>query len=393
MKKTLLVYVVALLGCAAGGPVDTAEPLGVMQETMITCPTPVQLDSDINAASQADVISLSGVTPLSCPEVSMVETWSGGKMVFSDSPEGPTVRGRLYDDATLAATVDPTYNRVFAYHVNGKSSGNLRFAVLIKNLGTASATLTVRLKGTAGPTTSYAYAGKLAFQRWLTSTSNVGTSVPVGGYARLDTTFDTTNVAPSNLLHGIWDYSMTQPHEVIVCALNTNDNPVNVCPGLALLSRDTHQRGTFPNADKVYDTSAGVVIDTIDGIQQLPIAGGTTDDTNAIGTDVTDGSNQTLTGNYGILYRMHLSTVSSDAFNMGFLFNPRGGQWGGAVNSLAGITPGGKFLIPAGTGTTGDNTKGAVEGKYAPGAGLTVWLQFMPTGGVSFPLRYVIVPY
>jgi hypothetical protein len=358
-----------------------------------TCDTPAQLVTDLGAAAQADVISLSGINPTTCPEITMAQTWTGGKLVFSDSPETPSVKAKLYEDGTLAATSGTVYNRIFAYHVNGKSSGNMRFTVLIKNTSGSSGTLTVQKKGTSGPTTSFLYAGKLGFQRWLSSTAGSGVSVGAGATVRLDSTFDVTNVAVGNLLHGIWDYSMTQAHQVTVCALDQNDAPLTVCPGLSVASRDSHQRGTFPYADKTYDTGSGVQFDTVDGIQQFPMAGNTTNDTDAVGTDVTDSSSQTLTGNYGILYRMHLSTKSTNSKNFGFLLNPRGGTWGGALNTSAGITAGGIFLIPATTGSTGDNTKGAVEGKYTPGSSLTPWVQFMPTGGASFPLRFVAVPY
>lgn len=359
-----------------------------------TCATPAQLATDLAAAAQADVISLSGVTPLTCPEVSMAETWTGGKLIFSDSPESVTARAKLYEDTGLPATSGTTYNRIFVYHVNGQVSGNLRFTILVKNTSGSGGTLTVQLHGTAGPTTSYLYAGKLGFNRWTTSSALTGVSVAAGATVRLDTTFDTTNVAPSNLLHGIWDYSMTTAHAVTVCALSTTDNPITACPGLSVATRDaSHQRGTFPNADKIYDTASGVTIDTADGIQQFPIAGNTTNDTNAVGTDATDSSAQTLSGNYGVLYRMHLSNSSSDGQNTGFLVNPRAGQWGGAVNAMAGLLAGGKFLIPATSGSTGDNTKGAVEGRYATGTGTSVWLQFMPTGGAAFPVRYLAVPH
>jgi hypothetical protein len=340
------------------------------------------------------VISLSGVNPLNCPEVSMTETWSGGKYIFSDSPEKPAVKSKLYEDTGLAATSGTTYNRIFVYHVNGKTSGNMRFTVLVKNTGASTGTLTVQKVGKAGPSTSYLYTGKLGFHRWLTSIAGSGVNVTAGTTVRLDSTFDTTNVGVNNLLHGIWDYSFTQTHQITICALDQNDNPLSVCPGLAVAPRDTnHQRGTFPYADKVYDTAAGVVIDTAADIQQLPIAGNTTNDTNAVGTDATDGSSQTISGNYGILYKIHLNTSASDSRNLGFLFNPRGGQWGGAEWAVAGITAGGKFLIPATSGSTGDNTKGAVEGKYNPGSAFTAWVQFMPTGGSAFPLRLVAVPH
>jgi len=393
MKKFLLLcFVLLFVNCSSTESLNS-EVTSPIQSGVSVCPTPSQLDTDLTNANQSDVISLSGVNPINCPEVSMSETWAGGKLVFSDSPESPSVRAKLYEDGTLSATSGTNYNRVFAYHVNGKSSGNMRFTVLIKNTSGSSATLTVQQKGTAGPTTSYLYAGKLAFNRWTTSTAASPVTVGAGSTVRLDSTFDTTNVAPNNLLHGIWDYSMTQAHQVTICALNQNDNPLSVCPGLSVATRDSHQRGTFPNADKIYDTASGVVIDTASDIQQFPLAGNTANDSNAVGTDVTDGSSQSLSGNYGILYRLHLSISSTDSRNMGFLINPRAGQWGGALFTAPGITAGGKFLIPAGSGSTGDNAKGAVEGKYVPGTTSTPWAQFMPTGGSSFPVRFVAVPH
>jgi hypothetical protein len=391
MRKFLaLFFTLALVACGGSkAHVDSGSKLGLQ-----TCSTPSQLDTNLTNASQSDVISLSGVDPTSCPEVSMTETWGGGKLIFSDSPEYPSVSGKLYEDGTLGATSGTDYNRIFLYEVNGQSGKKrMKFTVLLKNLGSSSGTLTVQQSGTAGPTTSYLYAGKMAFYRWLTSSAGSGVNVGAGATVRLDSTFDSTTAAPSYLMHGIWDYSFDQPHQITICALGQNDDPVSVCPGLSVLPRDTHQRGTFPYANKVYDTDSSYTIDTANGIQQLPMVGNTTNDTNSVGTDVTDGSSQTLKGNYGVLYRMHLSTTASDSAKLGFLFNPRGGTWGGAVWALGGEEPGGKFLIPPSTGSTGDSTKGAVEGKYNPGSGLTTWLQFMPVGGASFPLRFVAVPY
>lgn len=359
-----------------------------------TCATPSQLAADLANASQDDVISLSGVNPVNCSEIAMTQSWSGGKLIFSDSPEKPATRGKLYEDTTLAATSGANYNRVFLYHVNGKTDGaRMKFTALLKNTGSTGGRLTIQKKGTAGPSTSYLYTGKVAFKRWLDSTAGSGISVPAGWSVRIDSAFDGTSAAKDYLMHGIWDYSFDRSHTIMICALNEGDDPIAVCPGLALLPRDTHQRGTFPYADKVYDTASGYTINTTDGITQFPIAGNTANDSNAVGTDVTDGSSQTLSGNFGILYRIHLSTASGDGQDLGFLFNPRGGAWGGAVWAMPGLTPGGKFLIPETTTWLSDNTKGAVEGKYAPGGGTTLWLQFMPTGGSSFPLRFVAVPH
>ncbi len=368
---------------------------GTLGTADASCPTPTQLDTDLTAAAQADTISLAGTDPTTCPEVSMTQSWAGGKLIFSDSPETPTAKAKLYEDTNLSATSGTDYNRVFLYHVNGKTgTAKMKFTVLIKNTSASSGTLTVQKSGTAGPTTSFLYAGKLAFNRWTTSTAGSGTSVAAGATVRLDSTFDALQASPNNLLTGIWDYSMTQTHQVTICALDQNDNPLTVCPGLSVATRDaSHQRGTFPYADKVYDTTSGTQVDTTDDIVQFPIAGDTANDSDAVGTDATDSSSQTLAGNYGVLYRMHLSTKSSDGRNLGLLINPRGGTWGGAIYIVAGLLAGGKFLIPPTTGSNGDNSKASVAGRYAPGSSFTIWDQFMPTGGSALPLRWVLVPH
>lgn len=357
-----------------------------------TCPTPPDLASALNAASQDDVISLSGVNPLNCPEVGMAQTWSGGTLIFSDSPEKPADPGKLYEDATLNYTTGTTFNRIFVYHVNGNNKKRLKLAVLLKNLGSDTGELKVQKSGTAGPTTSYLYAGKMAFLRWLQSSTGSPVNVPAGETVRMVTDIE-TSMAYNYLMHGIYDYSFDKPHQITVCVLYDRDNPLSKCPGYGVLARDTHQRGTFPSADKVYDTGSGVQIDTASGVSQLPLASGATNDSWAVGVDATDGSPQTLTGNYGVLYKMHLNTKSTDGKKLGFLINPRGGAWGGAVWPVTGVTPGGKFLVPETTGSLGDNTKGTVAGKYEPGSSFTFWMQFMPTGGSALPLRFVAVPY
>jgi hypothetical protein len=366
------------------------------------CATSAQLDTDLTGATLGQTISLSGVTPLDCPDVLTVGTWSAGRLVFSDSPESPTAKGTLYEDANLPATSGTAYHRAFVYHVNNRSKTTSRFTVLITNTSASSGTLTVQKKGTAGPTTSFAYAGKLAFQRWLDSTAGSGVTIAAGGVARLDSTFDTTNVSVGSLLHGIWDYSFTQTHKIEVCILDTGDSPTGVCPGLSVLARDTHDRGTFDSADKIYDTATSETIDAAEDCQSFTIGCGTgancTDGDEAItGWDnaVASPTAETLDGNFGVLYRMHLAMTETDGRNIGLLVNPRGGGWGGAARVMAGILPAVNttFLVPPGSGTTSDNTKGSVLGRWDPTGGVTVWVQFMPTGGSAFPVRVVAVPH
>ncbi len=363
-----------------------------------TCPTPAQLDTDITAATLGATVSLAGTNPINCPEISMSQVWSGGKLIFSDSPESPAAKGKLYKDTAMAATSGTVYNRVYLYHVNASGS-NKRFVVVLKNTSAASVTLTRQKTGVAGPSTSFAYAGKLAVQRHIDSVAAAGVAVAAGATVNLDTTFNTTNVATGSLYHGIWDYSFPATHEIHVCMLLTTDTSTTVCPGEAVLARDTHDRGTFDYADKIYDTATGVVINTADGITQFPLGANTTNDTDVTGWDnaVATPTAETIKGNYGVLYKIHLETADNDAtFNeLGVCVNPRGGSWAGAARVMAGVLPttNTTTLLPAGSGSTSDNTKCTVEGRYTPGVGLNAWQQFMPSGGAALPVRITVVPH
>jgi hypothetical protein len=370
--------------------------IGLLATAQAVCTTPAQLATDLNAATLAQVISLSGVLPLDCPEVAMAETWGGGKLIFSDSPESPTAKGKLYKDTGMAATSGTVYNRVYAYHVNASGS-NKRFAVVIKNTSASSTTLTRQKQGVAGPSTDFPYTGKLAVQRYLDDAADSGTSVAAGATVSLDSTFNGTTVGNGKLYHGIWDYSFPATHEIHICMLNTTDSPTGVCPGQTVLARDSHDRGTFDFADKVYDNTTS--IDLTDGIVQFPIADDTANDTDATGWDnaVATPTAETIQGNYGVLYKMHIDTVDNDGTydNIAFCVNPRGGSWAGAARVMAGVLPttNTTTLLPAGTGSTSDNTKCTVEGIYAPGAGLEPWQQFIPAGGSALPIRVLVIPH
>jgi hypothetical protein len=371
----------------------------ITREAYGSCPVSSTLDTDMTNSTLAQVITLDGISSVpGCPEISMSETWEGGKLIFSDSPESPTAKTKLYEDATLGATSSGVYNRIFSYHVNNSGSTK-RFAVVLKNRSGTSCTLTRQKTGLAGPTTSFLYAGKLAYNRWDTSSAASGVNVSAGSWVALDSTFNGTNVSNGNLYHGIWDYSFPCDHTVAICMLNTGDSATSVCPGLSVASRDSHDRGTFDYADKVYDATGTIL--TSGDVQQFPIAGNTANDANVTGYDnaVSPPTAETISGNYGVLYKMHLTSSSDDGRALGFCFNPRGGQWGGAAFSMVGVIPtsgNNHYLIPPTTGSTGDNTKCAVWGRYTIATSPSTsepWIQFMPTGGSAFPLRAVAVPY
>lgn len=354
---------------------------------------PARLQSSLNTGVQGTVVSLRNVNPLSCASIPMTQAPGGGKLIFSDSPESPTNTGILYADSNLAATAESLPNRIFVYHVNDCSSGNMKISVLLKNNGRHPANLIVQRTGTAGPSPNYLSVGQMAFYHWLTNKTILQTIIAPGQMVRLDTNFDSIDVRRGDLINGIWDYTFDQPHAVIVCAVHAADSPLAVEPGLKILGRDGHDRGTFAYCNKTYTTRRRVVIATASRIRQFPIGGN--GDTYVTGYDETAVPPAAAIddGNYGVFYNIQIETVSDGDHRVALLISPQGGSWCGAVNAMPGLLAGGAFIIPAGGRPISSPSAAAIAGEYFLNGPKSVRFQFMPTGASSFPVSVMLIPY
>lgn len=356
-------------------------------------PTPVELQSILATNAQGAIVSLCGIDPESCPRIAVSQTFSGGKLIFSDSPESPTNAGILYVDTNLAATDPSIPNRIFVYHVNASSSGKMKFSVLVENNGNSPAALVVRRVGIAGPGADYMLIGETAFARWLTSGGAIARSIAPGQIIRLNTNFDSINVSHGGLLNGIWDYTIDQPHTIFVCALRSSDDPVAIGPTLGVLARDIHDRGTFEHCNKDCSTAAGMIVNTAQGLHQFPIGGN--GDLYVKGRDnsvfppipVADD------GNYGVLYTVNMNVKGDDIGRLALLLSPQGGSWCGAVKAVPGLLPGGVFFVPSNERSISDPSSAVVEGEYFPRVLKSIGFQFMPSGGSSFPVYVLTVPF
>ena len=368
------------------------------------CITPAKLVDNLEIASLSEVLALEGVNPISCSKIAMNGTWSGGKLLYSDSPETPTQSGILFLDSTLQPTTSP--NRLFVYHANGKTQ-TMKVTVLIKNLGNSNAQLNILNTGIAGPSTDYTYIGKIAFERYLLSTQNKTISIAPNSVIEFDQSFSNYNIDEDQLLHGIWDYQITEDHEISVCFYPSNENPLTYCSSLSILTPDsTHQRGTFDYSDKIYNNTNTSPVMINNDFQYFSLACGTASsctsgDEFITGFDYSSNppTPQTLVGNYGILYRIHITIIqSANNSDVAFLVNPRGGTWGGAMEAEKGIQPpiNDIYLIPPSNAVINVNTEAAVAGIYSvPNypSSFVVWQQFMPTGGSAFPVLMLLVPF
>ncbi|HEY1786789.1 MAG TPA: hypothetical protein VGJ73_01470 [Verrucomicrobiae bacterium] len=355
--------------------------------------TPVELQNLLKTNTQGAVVSLCGIDPVSCPRVSISQTFTGGKLIFSDSPESPSVAGILYLDTNLAATVRGTANRIFVYHVNASPSGKMKFSVLIRNDGNSVADLTVRRTGVAGPGGNYMLVGETALYRWLTSSPSPTRTIAPGQIVRLDAGFDSITAGHNDLMNGIWDYTFDQPHAIFICALHANDVPIAEVSRLKLLARDIHDRGTFAHCDKVFAPGAGAIIDTAGGVRRFPIGGNGDVYVRGYDNAVFPPIAVINDGNYGVFYTVKMNIASDNSRALALLISPQGGPWCGAVNAAPGLLPGKAFIIPSGGKAASDPSSAAIEGEYFPGPRKELWFQFMPAGASSFPVYVMIVPF
>lgn len=346
---------------------------------------PAALKTAVNAGSQGAIVGLAGLNPTFLVEpANLTRTWSGPKLMFSDSPESPTASGNLYVDSFAAN--QPV--RVYLYHANGAAT-NKKFNVVVRNMGASTATVQRAKMALAGPSTNYVYLGKIAAQRYMQSTGGTSLSIPAGQSVLLDSALNAITATPSQLVHGIYDIQSNQPIKVYCLVTDPATNAVTVASSLAVLPRDSHDRGTFPFADKLVDAP----LFTTDGMFQIALADDVADAA-ATGVDAVTGAPVTLHGNYGIMYRFHFTAYADDARKLSLLINPRAGTLSNAVNCAAGITPGGVALVPPGTTNITLSTDATIAAKYQPTVGgLSIWMQWMPPGSSSLPAKLLLMPY
>lgn len=355
--------------------------------------TPVKLQRVLATSAEGAVVSLRGISPRFCPRISISQTFTGGKLIFSDSPESPASAGILYRDTNLPATVPTAANRIFVYHVNASPFGTMKFSVLIKNNGYSTGTLWVRRTGIAGPGANYMQVGEMAIYRWLRSSQGATRAVTAGQTMEFDTNFDSIEAGHGDLVNGIWDYSFDRPHSIIICALYSNSAPITTGSSLGVLPRDIHDRGTFAHCDKLCVLDAGATIDTAGGVQQFPIGGDGDEYVTGCDNTVFPPTVSKNNGNYGVLYTFKMNATSTDSRALALLVNPEGGAWCGAVNAAPGLLPGGVFVIPSNGRSVSNPYRAAIEGEYLPGSRKEIWLQFMPAGASSFPVFVLTVPF
>jgi hypothetical protein len=343
-------------------------------------PAPLALTSDARRLSRGKIITLGGLDESSAPCMPAVLCTPDGAstLLFSDSPESPSRDGVLYAD-----TVKPGAYRIYVYHTNGGAAPR-RFSVVALNQGAAPATITVERRGLAAPSKTYIQAGKLALEEWLRATQPRTVTVPPGTRVVVDPDLDAMTAQKDELVHAIEDVLVDAPLKISVVTVAPGADTAAVTASLPLLSRDGHDRGTFPNADVLV---APTMTADPAGVRRLRFGGNGTD-FDLTGTDATTGEQVKLLGNFGVRYDIYLPNTGA-RFAAGV--SPRGSTWGG----VARITPGEDSTsdlvrLPDAQEALGTTTEAVLLGRFVP-AGIPPWFRLVTAGGSNLPIDVFFV--
>lgn len=368
-------------------PTDPSETLPPHDTAPAPCLAPVGVETGLDTDGVALGATLSlgayGATA-TLPEVTAATTPLGGTLVFSDSPESVPAVGTLYEDLLPAGT-----HRIYLYHVNASAAG-LRFTAVLAGAG-AAATATVLAEARSGPSVDWVYVGKKGAERYVdarvTPPAPRVVAVPADGAVLLDPALDALTADPGELLHAVYDLSLDAPAQVRLLALAPGQDAT--APPPPPLARDTHDRGTFADADRLravpcYDTAGGTV--------RLRLASGTADDPWVTGVDALTGAAEDLVGNYGVWYTVQIPLASTDGRQVAALLAPRGGPAAGAVWTAAGLQPEGRVTWPSDADAVAPDGSAALLGRWDPAATPVLTLRFSPAGSTFLPLDLVLIP-
>jgi hypothetical protein len=371
-------------GGGGGGPCPAGSTL---LDDRTSCPgalppTPAALASAAAAAVRGDIVTLGGLDDdaVPCLPTFVCLPADAPTLLFSDSPESPTASGVLYAD-----TVGAGAYRLYVYHANG-GAGLRKFPLVVLNQGAADAHVVIDQAGVPpAPSQDYGGLGKAVAEAWLSSPAGPTVTVPAGQRVLLDPALDALYAANAELVHAIYDVHTDATLKFSVVSLDSGDDTVAVTAGLSLLPPSGGDgRGTFPGADLLLVPASAI---PAAGVTRLRLGGDVTD-ADLTGVDATTGDPTTLTGNFGVLYRMHFAASSDVALALA----PRGTDWGGAAEVGPGAdVPSDSFvLLPSAQDQLGTTTDAVLLGRFA--AGSAPYARLLTGGGSNLPIDLVTAP-
>lgn len=264
-----------------------------------------------------DVYPIDGTSVLKMPEIKPELTQENRTLYRSNSPEAVKADGILYQDRVAGGA------RLFAHHIN-KTSSNMRFYVLVKNVSDHPTTVTVEHMGIAGPSTNPQQTGKMGTVRYFQAFAENKTTETYIKPNEMEIIVPELNqivFKPEQVYTLYADFFADSTLEYTVVGIDADKDVCQELPNLPFLDKDEHIRGTYDNADRILTVNETVG----DKAGRLVLADTSQDLT---GIDMITLEDQRNKGNYGVLYRIRLNKVAPRSL---ISFNPRGGSYSGGI--------------------------------------------------------------
>jgi hypothetical protein len=337
-----------------------------------------------NTALAVDTYSTVKLNGLSLPEWSTTVSSYGGKLLLSDSPEMVPDNGIMYQD-TVSGDI-----RLFFHHVNATTEAK-KIVVLLENAGEETAHITVTQHGLGGPSLDYLQVGKKVQQEYLAGGNLYLLDVPCKDSRSLISFLDTSIIEPNMLVNGMYDLKIDHPVTVKVMMMPLDANIAEFAAKAKVLPPDDGKyrlRGTFEGKDRLvvgkqsYDSRKN-------GAVALTLADNKIDQY-VTGIDATDGSPTLNYGNYGIVYKVYLPSMSGD--KVSYYLNPRGGEYAGWLGLEYRHQD--VYTIPTPADATSFGSKKISESAYLGTyeSGKSVWMTFSPPGASNLPIKLIVAP-
>jgi hypothetical protein len=254
------------------------------------------------------------------------------------------------------------------------------------------------------PSSNYFLVGKQGLADYFASKAddNIMTLKP-GEAVPLDPKSDSLVANYNDLVHGIYEFSIDQPGEVVILQTSPHANSVDALNRIHYVVPLGHLnagRGLFSTCN--FRITPKEVLDTQNGPVVLTVADGITDGW-ITGIEGTTKTPVTLDGNYGVMYTIELKWKSSDGRGLALVtWCPQAGkaQWcNGMANTVvvsAGKFKGGIVELPANKLIVGGVPDAILIQVFKPskkGEVQTIKLTYSPPGASCIPTPLGFIPF
>ena len=324
---------------------------------------------------------------------------SGGKLIFSDSPEYVKEDGILYSDVVKGDA------RILFYHLND-TNVNKHLAVVVENISNKFNTIDITRGATTEPSADFLKVGKSVQTNYMANDFHDSVYMLKGDKKLLQDSMGSVIIKPGQLVYGVYDFYAAHPVRISVIMYPQATDPIEFMKQAKVLPKDEQQlRGTFNRMNrtlkvkKVYDPKK-------DGIGYVMIADNV-NDLYKTGIDATDGSKVVNFGNYGINYEIKLKTKNNSKTRI--CLTPLGGSYAGAMRAIykgeseVFLTPKGKIFFGNLTPKEPEHVKKSREEGLALLTTYTelaelgtysgeVSFEYSPPGASNLPVHIILMP-